>query len=141
MRKTMIVLLVVLSMLLLVACGGGGDEAASDAGSSVGNAANGEKLFNQATIGPANAPGCVTCHSLEPDVVLTGPSQSDVAVRAAGRVAGMSAEDYIRQSIVEPNAYIVEGFDAGVMYQTYGSELSETEINDLVAYFLTLDGK
>lgn len=140
MRKTMMILLVVLSMLLLVACGGGGSETA-DTGSSVGNVSNGEKLFNQATIGSANAAGCVTCHSLEPGVTLTGPSQSDVAVRAAGRVPGMSAEDYIHQSIVEPNAYVVEGFDAGVMPQTYGAELTDSEINDLVAYFLTLDGK
>ncbi|MCA9933727.1 MAG: c-type cytochrome [Ardenticatenaceae bacterium] len=141
MRKTLLILLVILSMLLLVACGGGGDEEAADAGSSIGNAANGEKLFNQVTIGTANAPGCVTCHSLEPDVVLTGPSQYDVAVRAVGRVPGMSAEDYIHESIVNPDAYVVEGFEPGVMYQNFGTELSESEINDLVAYFMTLDGK
>jgi len=140
MRKTLLILLVILSMLLLAACGGGGGDT-DDAGSSVGNVANGEKLFNQVTIGTANAPGCVTCHSLEPGVVLTGPSQSDVAVRAAGRVPGMSAEDYIRQSIVDPNVYVVEGFEPNVMYQNFGTELSESEINDLVAYFLTLDGK
>lgn len=140
MRKTLIIFLVVLSLLLLVACGGGGDTSDA-ASSSVGDAAHGEKLFNQATIGPANAPGCITCHSLEPDVVMTGPSQSDVGLRAVGRVPGVSAEDYLRQSIVEPNAYVVEGFEPSVMYQTFGDELSETDINDLIAYLLTLDGK
>lgn len=137
MRKTILVLLVILSVLALAACGGGGDDTA-DAGTAVGNAANGERLFAQATIGPANAPGCITCHSLEEGVVLTGPAQNDVGARAAGRVPGMSAEDYLHESIVDPNAYIVEGFDAGVMYQTFGEELTEEQINDLVAYLLTL---
>ncbi len=139
MRKTMLILFVILS-LFLVACGGGGEETTDDAGSAIGNVSNGDRLFNQATIGPNNAPGCITCHSLEPDVVMTGPSQYDVGARAAGRVPGLSAEEYLRQSIVEPNAYLVEGYEAGVMYQTYGEELSEQEINDLVAYMLTLTG-
>ncbi len=137
MRKTLFILFVILSMFL-VACGGGGDEPASDTGNSVGNVSNGERLFNQATIGPAGAPGCITCHSLEPGVVMTGPSQSDIGLRAPGRVPGLSAEEYLRQSIVEPNAYLVEGYEAGVMYQTYGEELNEQEINDLIAYMLTL---
>lgn len=137
MRKTLFILLLVLS-LALVACGGG--DSGSDAGSSAGNAANGERLFAQATIGTRSAPGCITCHSLEPGVVMTGPSQHDVGLRAAGRVPGLSAEEYLHQSIVDPNAYIVEGFDAGVMYMTYEAELSEQEINDLVAYLLTLTG-
>ncbi len=139
MRKTLLILLLVLS-LALVACGGG-DSGSSDAGGSVGNAANGEKLFAQATIGTRSAPGCITCHSLEPGVVMTGPSQHGVGLRAAGRVPGLSAEEYLRQSIVNPNAYVVEGFDAGVMYMTYEAELSEQEINDLVAYLLTLTGQ
>lgn len=134
MRKVILFLVLVLA-LTLVACGGGGEETAD---TSAGDAANGEKLFNQVTIGPANAAGCVTCHSLVPDEVLTGPSQYGLADRAAGRVAGLSAEEYIRQSIMEPNAYLVEGFQAGVMYQNFGAELTESEINDIVAYMLTL---
>lgn len=140
MRKTMVVLLLLLS-LFLVACGGGSDAPAADTGNAIGNVANGQKLFAQAVIGPNSAPGCITCHSLDAGVAMTGPSQYDVALRAAGRVPGLSAEEYIRQSIVEPNAYLVEGYDAGVMYQTYGAELSEQEINDLVAYMLTLTGR
>jgi hypothetical protein len=52
--------------------------------------------------------------------------------------AGYVAADYIRQSIVEPNAHIVEGFAEGLMYQFYGTDLTEEQINDLVAYTLTL---
>ena len=138
MRKMLIVLLVIMSVAALAACGGGGDSAET-ADSSVGNVSNGERLFAQATIGSTNAPGCITCHALD-GTDGTGPSQHDVGVRAVGRIAGTSAEDYLRESIVDPNAFIVEGYEAGVMHLTYGEDLTETEINDLVAYLLTLDG-
>ena len=139
-KKTLLVLLLSL-LLALSACGGGGDaDTPADAEiEAIGNAANGETLFSQATIGANNAPGCITCHSLEPDVVIVGPSQAGLATRAATRVAGMSAADYIHQSIVEPNAHIVEGFAEGLMYQNYATDLTEEQINDLVAYTLTLE--
>ncbi len=136
MRKLFFILLVVLAVGL-VACGGG-DADDSSASTSGGDAQRGEELFTSPTIGPASAPGCVTCHSLEPDTVIVGPSQFGLADRAATRVDGMSAEQYIRQSITEPDAYVVEGFAAGVMYQNYGNELSAKDITDLVAYTLSL---
>ncbi len=71
-------------------------------------------------------------------MVIVGPSQAGLATRAETRVAGMSAADYIHQSIVEPNAHIVEGFAEGLMYQNYATDLTEEQINDLVAYTLTL---
>ena len=140
MRKiTLTILLLLLLSFGLAACGGG-DEPSAPSGetSSIGDVANGERLFNQTLIGTASAPGCITCHSLEPGVMLVGPSQSDVGARASTAVPGLSAEEYLRQSIVEPNAHIVEGYTEGVMYQTYGTELTNTQINDLVAFMLTL---
>lgn len=139
MRKLILPLLLMLLLsLALVACGGGDEpEAAGGETSSVGNAANGERLFNESIIGAASAPGCITCHSLEPGVVIVGPSHSDIGARAETAVPGMSAEDYLRQSIVEPNAHITEGYTEGVMYQNFGEELTNTQINDLVAFLLT----
>ena len=142
-KKTLLVLLLSLVLLALAACGGGGDTteqppAGGEDVAAIGDAENGERLFSQATIGANNAPGCITCHSLEPDVVIVGPSQAGLATRAETRVPGMSAADYIRQSIVEPNANIVEGFAEGLMYQFYATDLTEEQINDLVAYTLTL---
>jgi cytochrome c2 len=104
----------------------------------IGDVANGERLFKEPIIGSASAPGCITCHSLEPGVVIVGPSQSDVGRRAETAVPGMSAEEYLRQSIVEPNAHIAEGYVEGLMYQNFGVELTNTQINDLVAFMLTL---
>jgi cytochrome c551/c552 len=89
-------------------------------------------------IGTVNSAGCIACHSLEPDVTLVGPSHAMIGAEAGSRVPGMSAEAFLRESIVDPNAHISDGFSAGLMYSNYGGELSLQEIEDLVAYMLTL---
>ncbi len=123
MRKKIIFMLVMaLAMMALVACGGGGTADTGDSAgevASVGNAANGEDLYSSAVIGPNSAPGCITCHSLDEGVVIVGPSHSGLASRAGTYVAGASAEEYLRESIQEPNAHLVEGFGADIMYQNY----------------------
>lgn len=142
MRKFSLVVLLVLALsLLLAACGGGGSEPASDSAAvaprSGGNAANGEKLYKQPVIGKNSAPGCNTCHSLDEGVVLVGPSHAGMGTRAATAVSGQSAEDYLRESITNPNAHVTEGYAQGVMYQNYGTDLTEQEINDLVAFLMS----
>lgn len=98
---------------------------------SIGDPANGQTLFVN------NA--CSGCHNVASEDTLVGPGLLNVKYRAGQRVEGMSAVDYIHTSIVDPNAYVVEGFPAGVMVQTYGSTLSEDQINDIIAYLLTLE--
>ena len=142
-KKILITLLLVVALSLLAACGG--DDGGDDAADAVGNAANGEELYMGTTVGASSAPGCITCHSVEPtDDPLqpspVGPSHYGVADRAADYVEGMSAEEYLRESITEPDAHLVEGFQPGVMYQNYAEDLTEREIDNLVAYLLTLEG-
>ena len=107
-KRSLLLISISLFLLLLAACGGGATNAPVGEPVPVGDAANGETLFSQPTIGANNAPGCITCHSLEPDVVIVGPSQAGLATRAETRVPGQSAEDYIRNSITHPNDYVVE---------------------------------
>ncbi len=84
----------------------------------------------------SNAPAiCSTCHSLQADVVIIGPSLAGVASRAGSRVAGSNAEEYIRTSIVHPSAFIVPGFQ-DVMQKNFGDVLSSGQINDLIAYLM-----
>lgn len=140
MKKLFLILLML--ALLAVACGGGnGDEDTEEqkdepVAGAAGDAAAGEALFKQATIG--SQAGCATCHSLEPDRVLVGPSMAGVGARAGTRVSGQSSEDYLRESIVQPDAYTVDGFAAGLMPAAIAGELSDQQLNDLVAYLLTL---
>jgi hypothetical protein len=48
----------------------------------------------------------------------------------------LSAEEYLRESIVDPAAYIVEGYPDG-MPKAYKILLSEEDIDNLVAFLLT----
>jgi cytochrome c551/c552 len=131
-QRPFLLVLVIVLVFALAACGGG-----QQAGGGAA-AERGKALFEQATLGPKSAPGCSTCHSLEPDKVIVGPSLARIATTAAAAVPGMSAEAFLRESIVNPEAHITAGFPAGVMYQYYGRDLSEQQINDLVAFLLTL---
>jgi hypothetical protein len=130
-------LLVLLGLLFgLAACGGG---TASESGAGEGAAGDpeaGEALYAQQLIG--TQPGCMTCHSLDPDVVMVGPSLSEIGSEAGSRVSGLSAEEYLRQSILEPDAYLVEGFGAGLMPASLAGELTAQQMSDLVAYMLLL---
>ena len=83
--------------------------------------------------------GCQICHSLEPGRRLVGPSLAEIAVTAESRVAGQSAEEYLRESILDPDAYIVEGYRSGQMLPIYEEQLSEDEIDALIRFMLTLE--
>ncbi|MFW2380333.1 MAG: cytochrome b N-terminal domain-containing protein [Acidimicrobiales bacterium] len=82
--------------------------------------------------------GCQVCHSVEAGDDGVGPSLYGVASRADGLVEGLSAELYLRQSILLPDQYIVEGWPSGQMLPIYLDRLSEQELNALVTYLLTL---
>lgn len=127
MRKLVLLLLLV-TLFTLAGCGGEG--ASPSAGG--GSAEAGEKVLREVA-----APACTSCHSLEPGVRGAGPSLANIGAEAGNRVAGMSAEEYLRQSIVEPDAFVVEGF-SDIMVDTYGAQLSKQQIDDLIAYLLTL---
>jgi nitric oxide reductase subunit C len=115
---------------------GGGRSGVSAAPSGGANierdpAARGKALFAQP---PAI---CSTCHSLEPNVTIVGPSLAGVAGRARTRVAGQSAEAYLRNSIINPSDFIVPGFQ-DVMQKNLGDTLTAAQINDIIAFLLTL---
>jgi cytochrome c553 len=141
MRRIIVIMILVSAFtLLLAACGGSDDDTGEPASgeAGAGDAARGESLYKKTAIGAASAPGCITCHSLDKDVTLVGPTHAGIGTAAASRVAGMSAEEFLRQSIIEPDEEVTENFSPGVMYQNYGSELSEQEIADLVAFLTSL---
>ncbi|MFN8410927.1 MAG: cytochrome c [Anaerolineales bacterium] len=80
---------------------------------------------------------CATCHALVPDTIIIGPSLAGVATRAETRVKGLNAEEYIQMSILRPGDYVVEGFN-NVMIANFSKELTNEDMNALVAFLLTL---
>ena len=96
-----------------------------------------------ASAGPSvfAAKGCVACHTIQGlsgAVGQIGPELTNLAADAASRVAGESADAYIREAIEDPPAFVVDGFPP-IMPATIRSTMSDTEFEDLVAYLLTLN--
>ncbi len=135
MRKLTFCLLfvVILAAFALSAC------SSQSAPAGPGNPETGKKLYESKTLGKSSAEGCVSCHNYDAAAGKDdkAPYTAGTATRAATRVPGLSAEDYIRESILNPNAYVVENYKAGDMYQKWGQDLSPQQINDLVAYLMT----
>ena len=88
----------------------------------------GQKVFNAR---------CATCHALVPDTIIIGPSLAGIATRAETRIPGMSADEYIQLSILRPGDYVVEGFN-NVMITNFAKELTNEDMNALVAFLMTL---
>ena len=80
---------------------------------------------------------CATCHALVPDTIIIGPSLNGIATRAETRVEGQTADEYIQLSILRPGDYLVEGFN-NVMITNFSKELTNEDMNALVAFLLTL---
>lgn len=99
-----------------------------------GNSAHGAEIF---TAGAHGAPPCITCHGGADSPFRLAPDLAGIFERAASRVEGLSAEEYVLQSILDPEAYLVPGYRA-IMYPLYGEALTEQDIADLVAYLQTL---
>ena len=77
--------------------------------------------------------GCNACHSLDAGTTIVGPSLIGIADRAGTRTS-LSAEDYMRQSINDPAAFIVDGFTNSMVVP----KLPASQVDDLIAYISTL---
>jgi mono/diheme cytochrome c family protein len=83
------------------------------------------------------AAGCGACHAITGVAEgVVGPAQTNIGEVAATRVDGLSAEEYIRQSILQPSAFIVDGYNEGIMPQNYGDTISPSDLEDLVTFLL-----
>jgi len=117
-----------------------------------GDPKRGEALWNQEVKQASGIPAsCKACHSLKPGEILVGPSLSGIATTAAQRIQApdykgqaKTPEEYIRESIQQPNAYIMDPnqFAAapGVskMPATLGNQMSAQDLADLIAFLMTL---
>jgi nitric oxide reductase subunit C len=95
-------------------------------------------------------PACSACHSTVSGINLVGPSLAGVADRARTVLGSPDyhgqahdAAAYIRESIVNPGAYLVAGPNyapggQSLMPTNFAQTLTPKQIDELVAYLLTL---
>jgi mono/diheme cytochrome c family protein len=90
-----------------------------------GDPAAGKEIFTTTA-----EPPCSTCHTLkEAGATQTiGPNLDEV-------LKGKDAA-FIHESIVDPNAEIASGYQPGIMPETYGEQLDEQQLADLVAFLV-----
>jgi cytochrome c oxidase subunit 2 len=108
------------------------EQKAPAAAAAGGGDIDGKKLF---TDGNGAATACSACHTL-----ADAGSQSQTGPDLDKSLAGKDAE-FIKQSIVAPDARIAAGFQKGVMPKNYGDTLSSEELDALVKYVGEVAGK
>lgn len=86
--------------------------------------------------------GCFACHTID-GTKLVGPSFKGIWGGEHTVVTGKETrkvtvdEEYIKRSIYDPNADVVEGFMKGLMV-SYQGQLSDDDINNIIEYLKTV---
>jgi mono/diheme cytochrome c family protein len=123
-KQTFFILIIA---LLLAACGGA--QQTADPPTADPQIEKGRQVFQL---------NCAACHATAPDTVVIGPSLAGIATAAATRQDGVSAREFIENSIIKPDAILTEGYP-DIMPKTFGTTLSGEDFDALVAYLLTLE--
>ncbi len=103
----------------------------TSSGGGGGNATAGKAVFA--------SNGCGSCHTFQPAGATgtVGPNLDSAPAADAKADNNMDLAAFIKQSIVDPNAYVAKGFNKGIMPTTFGKSLSSSQLNDLVAFILS----
>lgn len=73
---------------------------------------------------------CGMCHKIGEEEGEMGPDLT--------KIGALRDKDYIRRSLIDPNADIAEGFEADMMPDSFGTDLSAKEMEMLVDYLAGL---
>src|SRR6478752_6325995 len=106
---------------------GGAAGGGSSAPAGGGNVAAGKQVFA--------ANGCAACHTLA-DAGATGTIGPDLDKFLATRDPA-----FIKQSIVNPGAFVEKGFPNGVMPKNFAQQIKPADLNALVQYLSTVTHK
>jgi mono/diheme cytochrome c family protein len=84
---------------------------------------------------------CTTCHTIGQTGALRFPDLEGIGGRAATRVPGMDDVEYLAQSLYDPDAFIVPGFNPGMPpAHRPPVGLTDQEILTVIAYLQSLGG-
>jgi mono/diheme cytochrome c family protein len=102
-----------------------GDDEGALATAGLAEATTGEQIFTAA--------GCAGCHTFQPagSTGNIGPDLDDLA----GDAGDMSPEEFVRESILDPDADVAQGFSAGVM-PSFEGRLTDEQVQALTDYLL-----
>ncbi len=92
-----------------------------------GDAVSGEQLFKDL--------GCSNCHGAQPGA---GPAvtamHDDMEENST-----YTPEQYLRESILMPCNYQVEGYNCAIMPHDFGEKLDRQDLADLIAYLMQVN--
>jgi hypothetical protein len=84
---------------------------------------------------------CFTCHTVGRTGALRFPDLAGVGARAAERVPGLTDVEYFAQTLYEPDAFVVPGFNPGMpVINRPPIGLTDQEILTVIAYLQSLGG-
>jgi cytochrome c oxidase subunit 2 len=109
------------------AAGGGAPAGGGGGGGGGENVAAGKQVFA--------SNGCSACHTLS-DAGASGTVGPDLDKVLANR-----DDAFIKQSIVDPGAFVEKGFPNGVMPTTYAKDIKPADLDALVKYLSTVTHK
>jgi mono/diheme cytochrome c family protein len=105
-----------------------GEDEGALAQAGLAGAKTGEQIYTAA--------GCGACHTFGKagSSGNIGPNLDELAAQA-GKLTDLSAEEYTKESILNPDAFTVQGFQKGVM-PSFEGRLDEKQVQELVKYLL-----
>jgi mono/diheme cytochrome c family protein len=109
-----------------------GNDQGALASAGLAQAKTGEQIFTAA--------GCAGCHTFGPagSNGTIGPNLDELAAAAGKREPGKSGEQYVRESLLQPEAFLAPGF--GNAMPSFEGRLTDKQIQTLIDYLLNSGG-
>jgi mono/diheme cytochrome c family protein len=109
-----------------------GDDQGALASAGLAQAKTGQQIFTAA--------GCAGCHTFSPakSSGTIGPNLNELKTQAANMEKGKTADEYIRESIEDPGAFIVKGYPNAM--PSFKGRLTDAQIKALIDFLLQKGG-
>ena len=109
-----------------------GDDEGRLASAGLAQAKSGQQIFTAA--------GCAGCHTFGPanSSGTIGPKLDQLKTEAANMEKGKTADEYIRESLEDPSAFIVKGFPNAM--PSFKGRLTDAQIKALIDFLLQKGG-